>query len=1591
MRRSADGGGPPRRRPAYRLPSTYRPEAVTRNRPAPRRAPLRAAPPSAPARTTEKRSSPSVRAWRRAHPRLGWSGRPLSLADIGAIHALTRAQRQGSPRLVTGSGRIVGGSPLSLLAGYLRDPRARILAAPTPRPERVGNAPIKASDYTTPGSFPHSAFTYRAPHAGVLDAARWLAQAGQDVGDFAFPAKTSKGRATAEAAVLGTLPGIGPTLALTGRKVARNTARDLVNIPAQAPLSIAETVKAAAAALGGNLKPAEGLAKGYWDTGFLPALAQGAVKGDFSEAAKRAEAHPVGAGLELSAAGGVLSKFARAGLIGRDIAVGGTKAGEYLSPRTRREVPIVPGLAPTASKPLSRNPFAHAFQIAAERRRARRGEAPLPRRTGKSQRAERQRLIRRHVDFQVDQNEVVRRARGAAMEKLVHRALRGGRFGRSAKFMAGHEHVAHLLLEGRLPLTSEAAARSSLREIRARLVDERQRLAPGDAAKTNDAVVREIDAALAHPTVLRDLPRIAEQIGEIGRALNQYDAEAVAAGYLDPARVKARLAPHVDELMGGRPGGLADRVLTDVGQARRALRAEARAAGVASRAAVRDVRDALAEQSRARGEVVGRQGALREAGMSEAEVAARLHERTRSALTRAVARRERYRRDAADESLPERERRFAEHRMSRENDTIDRLEARVHEHEGRDYMAATAEEHRLTVDRLRRANAALAAVRREDPATPEGQATVRELEALRDEAQRHADELDKRALDAGHRVNGSNSELADYLRSHADTLMGQAARARAYVEKLAASVQRARDPFAHAERVAAAERKAAAAQAEAEAAAHARVAHARNAEIAARDAASAKLREARAAATEAKRAEREAKARAAEHKRETRGQRQQRTPWRVGPNGEEITPAMVEASMRSHGIDPSGVAYLSQAPGVTQAASHYRTMEKPGSIGGAKTRSGSATRKGLYDISLDSLLDRIANRVTTAELVAATDRLWREWTFGSFKSFDGAKRAIDALAYESLDAEGNTLRYVDGPDGGGYVRQDGTPAQAAETRVRPWAHKPGAEGQDMFTAVNLAPLFAKLREVERIRDRLDPAAFDDVAAQLSQATSLITKPGRGRGEWTIVPTDLVEWIDRHYSKAAASGDWGKAFQVFTHQFRQTVLLTSTKWFTGNVVEMLLRTVLTHGMGPRAWMTGRKLEAAIKAAEDRGEIPAGTLERFQASYKGGAHYGMLGRHGLRRGPRQFSGTGFRRASDIAYTALHEGGIKNPVHDLHSLWDAYRYVIRGLNEYIEKQGQVAALGWHARREYRQFGEKWENAILLSKGAYEDLARGLGDTSRQHAYARAVDDVIGQYSKFSPGTRAAVQGMGLAPFLAWFRNALKFVYVTLPKEHPVKTGILAGLYESLDEKITKQGFDALNIDPNKIDPYLQGGVMLKDGRVVRIAHFTPFAIASEGIAGLPDLLLPQLNAIGHGIAGKTFSGAPIVNAQGKPTGGGIQNLGFVMNALAEQMVPGLALVRQIQEGGGDTHPTSRAWAPRVKGASKASGGAGRSVAVAPKGSLGTGALKAFDPFYPAKTKRSRAAAERTGPTQIERDLGVTGGSAPISGAEADRLFGR
>jgi hypothetical protein len=90
------------------------------------------------------------------------------------------------------------------------------------------------------------------------------------------------------------------------------------------------------------------------------------------------------------------------------------------------------------------------------------------------------------------------------------------------------------------------------------------------------------------------------------------------------------------------------------------------------------------------------------------------------------------------------------------------------------------------------------------------------------------------------------------------------------------------------------------------------------------------------------------------------------------------------------------------------------------------------------------------------------------------------------------------------------------------------------------------------------------------------------------------------------------------------------------------------------------------------------------------------------------------------------------------------------------------------------------------------FDELAKGMTHTHNQEAAAQFVERVVGRWGKMSPKMRA---GLIHAPFVQWLGVALKYVYVTLPVHHPIKTAIFAGLNEMNTDELKKLG---LYVDP-------------------------------------------------------------------------------------------------------------------------------------------------------------------------------------------------
>jgi hypothetical protein len=85
-------------------------------------------------------------------------------------------------------------------------------------------------------------------------------------------------------------------------------------------------------------------------------------------------------------------------------------------------------------------------------------------------------------------------------------------------------------------------------------------------------------------------------------------------------------------------------------------------------------------------------------------------------------------------------------------------------------------------------------------------------------------------------------------------------------------------------------------------------------------------------------------------------------------------------------------------------------------------------------------------------------------------------------------------------------------------------------------------------------------------------------------------------------------------------------------------------------------------------------------------------------------------------------------------------------------------------------------------LSKQAMNEAVENKLSLRTMDALGREVDRMYGQYSKFSPGLKRLVAHE--TPFIAWYRNAVNFIYKTMPRDHPIVTTLINSADSATEE---------------------------------------------------------------------------------------------------------------------------------------------------------------------------------------------------------------
>lgn len=395
------------------------------------------------------------------------------------------------------------------------------------------------------------------------------------------------------------------------------------------------------------------------------------------------------------------------------------------------------------------------------------------------------------------------------------------------------------------------------------------------------------------------------------------------------------------------------------------------------------------------------------------------------------------------------------------------------------------------------------------------------------------------------------------------------------------------------------------------------------------------------------------------------------------------------------------------------------------------------------------------------------------------------------------------------------------------------------------------------------------------------------------GRWVLMPERVVKRFIQH---AENSRNYG-TLQRTTNQFKDVVLTTSNpvRWLGGNLTDLTMRSVL-EGLTPADLYRGARVHRELSRRGRKGRL-------VQASTMGGG-FGHLAR-------------------DISREIGAPG-----VGRLAKAWGAYRSGVYGIESAIESLPQMATVGKEMRTGVKpELKSGLKGLLRATDEQVQHFATTLTrDPAVEMQVARHVEDVIGKWGKLSPEARRA---LAAAPFAQWLGAATKYVLVTLPTKHPIKTGILAAIDQMTEKERMALGFS--NFLP--LDKQVQDYQMMvlpqhvsrdKYGPVVKgtdLARALSMGTVNDALGlNVGGFLFPQFSGALQAAQGVSWTGEPLRYPEGDPRAGmelsREDKRNTAIGFLIEAMTPGASAFRRVvQEKGQPSLPQSNILNPQVR----------------------------------------------------------------------------
>ena len=443
----------------------------------------------------------------------------------------------------------------------------------------------------------------------------------------------------------------------------------------------------------------------------------------------------------------------------------------------------------------------------------------------------------------------------------------------------------------------------------------------------------------------------------------------------------------------------------------------------------------------------------------------------------------------------------------------------------------------------------------------------------------------------------------------------------------------------------------------------------------------------------------------------------------------------------------------------------------------------------------------------------------------------------------------------------------------------------------LFSASHNADAAVRLRELTKFTS-------EDGSRILTPTSPETTAAHR----FTLVPQDQVDRYIEHMKRDEKAP--GLASRV-TRQFRNTVLPFSPKWLTGNVVEGLLRSALV-GAGPR---DARLAAKVLERMRTEGHVEQ--ADRLEA-LMGGLHYGL----GYKANERAIGAGAMAKAERVDDPRVLEMA--------RTVSGAYTRMIQPIfhfNQRLEQAFEHAALGVHMSRQMREFGASWAAAAMHEDEWIKRLAEGYADPKLAADAGRFIHKTLGQYDRFGPQMRKVLNNA--APFAPWYISAVRFVYLTMPADHPLVQSVLLAASQAAAHDYAEQGrqLEAAHVagtfGGTPVGDLLSA-VPVGSGAnkgYLNVGRYTPWGAFTQGPSGFTGIAFPQAQGPAlAAIAGEDPFGRPLKDAHGYVTDGGQQWL-IGLNELLASIAGPVDTLHRIGNDGRTEWSGSTLWHTETK----------------------------------------------------------------------------